>query len=43
MPGSGSRTFLEADHYEAGLRQASATILIAPSPKFKAHERRKYV
>jgi hypothetical protein len=43
MPGSSTRTFLEADHYEAGLRQAPITILIAPSPKFMAHERRKYV
>jgi AraC-like DNA-binding protein len=36
MPGSGTRTFLEPDHYEAGLRQAQINILIAPSPKFKA-------
>ena len=36
MPGSGTRTFLEADHYEASLRQAQIEILIAPSSKFKA-------
>ena len=36
MPGSGTRTFLEADHYEASLRQARIEILIALSPKFKA-------
>jgi hypothetical protein len=36
MPGSGTRTFLEPDHYEAGLRQAQIEILIALSPKFKA-------
>ena len=36
MPGSGTRTFLEADHYEASLRQAQIEILIALSPKFKA-------
>ena len=36
MPGSGTRTFLEADHYEASLRQAQIEILIALSPEFKA-------
>ena len=36
MPGSGTRTFLEADHYEASLRQAQIKILIAPISKFKA-------
>ena len=36
MPGSGTRTFLEPDHYEASLRQAQIEILIALSPKFKA-------
>ena len=36
MPGSGTRTFLEPDHYEASLRQAQIAILIALSPKFKA-------
>ena len=36
MPGSGTRTFLELDHYEASLRQAQIKILIAPTSKFKA-------
>ena len=36
MPGSGTRTFLEPDHYEASLRQAQIEIVIALSPKFKA-------
>jgi AraC-like DNA-binding protein len=36
MPGSGTRTFLEADHYEASLRRAQIEISIALSPKFKA-------
>jgi AraC-like DNA-binding protein len=36
MPGSGTRTFLEPDHYEASLRQAQIEILIALSPKFRA-------
>jgi AraC-like DNA-binding protein len=36
MPGSGTRTFLEPDHYEASLRQAQIGILIAPSAEFKA-------
>jgi hypothetical protein len=36
MPGSGTRTFLEVDHYEASLRQAQIEIHIASSPKFKA-------
>ncbi len=36
MPGSGTRTFLEPDHYEASLRQAQIEILIALTPKFKA-------
>jgi hypothetical protein len=36
MPGSGTRTFLEPDHYEASLRQAQIDILIALGPKFKA-------
>jgi hypothetical protein len=36
MPGSGTRRFLEPDHYEASLRQAQIEILIAPSPQFKA-------
>jgi AraC-like DNA-binding protein len=36
MPGSGTRTFLEPDHYEASLRQTQIEILIASSSKFKA-------
>ena len=36
MPGSGTRTFLEPDHYEESLRQAQIEILIALSSKFKA-------
>jgi hypothetical protein len=36
MPGSGTRTFLEPDHYEASLRQAQIEILIALTPQFKA-------
>jgi AraC-like DNA-binding protein len=36
MPGSGTRTFLELDHYEASLRQAQIEIVIALSPKFTA-------
>ncbi len=36
MPGSGTRTFLEPDHYEASLRQAQIEIIIALSPRFKA-------
>jgi hypothetical protein len=36
MPGSGTRTFLEPDHYEASLRQAQINIVIAVGPKFKA-------
>jgi AraC-like DNA-binding protein len=36
MPGSGTRTFLEPDHYEASLRQAQINIVIALGPKFKA-------
>jgi AraC-like DNA-binding protein len=36
MPGSGTRTFFEPDHYEASLRQAQVEVVIALSPKFKA-------
>jgi AraC-like DNA-binding protein len=37
MPGSGTRTFLEPDHYGASLRQAQINnILVALGPKFKA-------
>jgi AraC-like DNA-binding protein len=36
MPGSGTRTFLEPDHFEASLRQAQIEIVLALSPPFKA-------
>jgi AraC-like DNA-binding protein len=36
MPGSGTRTFVEPDHYEASLRQAQIETLIALTPQFKA-------
>jgi AraC-like DNA-binding protein len=36
MPGSGTRTFLEPDHYEASLRQAQIETVIALNSKFKA-------
>jgi AraC-like DNA-binding protein len=36
MPGSGTRTFLEPDHYEASLRQTQIEIVVALSSKFKA-------
>jgi AraC-like DNA-binding protein len=36
MPGSGTHTFLEPDHYEASLRHAQIEIFIALSTKFKA-------
>jgi hypothetical protein len=36
MPGSGTRAFLEPDHYEASLRPAQINIVIALGPKFKA-------
>ena len=36
MPGSGTRTFLEPDHYEASLRGTQIEILIALNSKFKA-------
>lgn len=36
MPGSGTRTFLEPDHYEASLRQAQIDIAVTPRGKFKA-------
>jgi hypothetical protein len=34
MPGSGMRTFLEADHYEASLRRTQIEILIVLNSKF---------
>src|SRR6516165_4866411 len=36
MPGGGTRTFLEPDHYEASLRQAQIGAVIVPRSKFKA-------
>jgi AraC-like DNA-binding protein len=36
MPGGGTRTFLEPDHYEAGLRQAQIEALIVPRGEFRA-------
>jgi AraC-like DNA-binding protein len=36
MPGGGTRTFLEPDHYEAGLGQAQIHAVILPRNKFKA-------
>jgi|SRR6516225_6129959 len=36
MPGGGTRTFLEPDHYEASLRQAQIEAVIVPRAKFQA-------
>ena len=36
MPGGGTRTFLEPDHYEASLRQAQIEAVIVPRGRFKA-------
>jgi AraC-like DNA-binding protein len=36
MPGGGTRTFLEPDHYEASLRQAQIEAVIVPRCKFNA-------
>ena len=36
MPGGGTRTFLEPDHYEASLRQAQIESVIVPRGKFRA-------
>jgi AraC-like DNA-binding protein len=36
MPGSGTRTFLEPDHYEASLRQAQIDVVITARGRFKA-------
>ena len=38
MPGSGTRTFLESDHYEASLRQAQIEFLITCGAGFKARQ-----
>src|SRR5271166_4987917 len=37
MPGSGTRTFLEPDDYEASLRRPQIDILIALSPPSNRH------
>jgi AraC-like DNA-binding protein len=36
MPGSGTRTFLDPDRYEEGLRQAQIELVITPRSEFKA-------
>jgi len=36
MPGGGTRTFLEPDHYEASLRRAKIEAVIVPEAKFRA-------
>src|SRR3974377_1204407 len=36
MPGGGTHTFIEPDHYEASLRQAQIGAVIVPRGKFKA-------
>jgi AraC-like DNA-binding protein len=36
MPGGGTRTFLEPDHYEASLRQAHIVAVIVPRGRFSA-------
>ena len=36
MPGGGTRTFLEPDHYEASLRQAQIEAVIVPEARFRA-------
>ena len=36
MPGGGTQTFLEPDHYEASLRQAQIEAIIVPRGKFVA-------
>ena len=36
MPGGGTRTFLECDHYEAGLRDAQIQAVIVSRGTFKA-------
>jgi AraC-like DNA-binding protein len=37
MPGCGTRTFLDPDHYEASLRQAHIELVITSGGEFKAH------
>ena len=36
MPGSGTRTFLDPDHYAASLRQAQLELVITSRVEFKA-------
>jgi hypothetical protein len=36
MPGSGTRTFIEPDHYEASLRQALIEAVVTPCGGFRA-------
>ena len=36
MPGSGTRTFLDPDHYETSLRRAQLETVITPHGKFQA-------
>src|SRR6516225_2539614 len=36
MPGGGTHTFLEPDHYEASLRRAKIEAVIVPQAKFRA-------
>lgn len=36
MPGSGTRTFIDPDHYEASLRRAQIETVITPHRKFQA-------
>src|SRR5271156_6908861 len=36
MPGSGTRNFVDPDHYEASLRQAQIDLVIASPGEFKA-------
>jgi hypothetical protein len=36
MPGGGTSTFLEPDHFEAGLSQAQIEAVIVPRGKFKS-------
>ena len=36
MPGGGTHTFLEPDHYEAGLGQVQIQAVILPRDKFRA-------
>ena len=37
MPGCGTRTFLDSDHYEESLRQAHIELVITSRGRFKSH------